>query len=1435
MTIVSARSGYDARYYPQRAKGEVSPGGYYIGPAQQGEDPGRWFGMGAEALGFADGQLVEEEPYLKVYAQVDPRTGEKLGRSPGGYAKFGEILARKLAAEPHATAERVLELEREAARETRRSPAYTDTTVSHNKSVSVLRASLLENARRARLAGDQSAEATWRVRARRLAEIEQEANHAALEWAQEWAGFVRTYGGASTRADGVQTGRWERAAPVVTTWLQGTSRDGDPHDHSHNVWARMALTLSDGKWRALDTMALRAQLGAMAAIVESRIRSALAREFGVSWAARDDGQGHEIEGIGQHTLDAFSKRTRAVSRTARKLAQQWEDKYGRAPNAREMKFISDEATYFSRHGKDPALVDWDKLAAGWDATIGGQLAGITSRVCRFGARVRGRGPSREHQHRVIELALAEVQSKHSTWTRSDLMRQLSWSMGPEFDTLPEDAREAMLYKLTDTALGVGHGVVRLEAPEFPAPPPQLIRELDGRSVYTRPGVTRYACKGQLSMEDKLCEQAQATRARVLTREFAAAQLGAEAGELDAQLTARAQDAHTHTRAGLRADQAAMIYQAMTSPRVISVGVGPAGSGKTYTAAAGARAWEASGGKVIGITCSQAARNILVKAGISDSWNSEKFLVHYAAGRIDIQPGTLFVIDEGSMMSMEHLAWLTDLAYQTGGKIFLCGDHAQLAAVESGGGMMLAARRLGYTQLAVPVRFAEEWERDASLRLRLGDQTALENYDEHGRIMGADRALVFAEARRAYVADRLDGQDTLLMAYTREDCRELSRQIRDDLVHLGLVEDGPTVGLSHDVRASVGDMIVAKKNRNKIITDGEGTDREHTLANGDIFCVDAIVPGGVMARRVLEAAEDGSPRFADHAFLYPGKFLERSTDLAYAVTGHSGQGGTVSRGLALITGRESREWLYVALTRGRQRNTAMAVTNDGVIEKEDGKKAVPQNAADPAPGTRPDPELERAERVEQERAGYAPEQPGPVEHQRGPIAVLADAMEREDAELAASDYWRRELANADHLGILGARWNDLAGRADRERHERMVLAAIPGEFHDQVREAMTWISRSLTTAELFGLDPQEVIRMATARPLQGLEHAGKGLQARLAKMTDALVPRPERPFSERVPEAGDPDIQDYLGELGEAQDQRRERLGEHAAEAEEAWAVNVLGPVPEDLVERLDWEQRAGWVASYRERFGVADRNEPLGPEPTNTSPRQRAAWHRAFGAMTRSDAIDFRSLPDRSLVLMAESYTNETAWAPPHVGRQLRDVRLGRETMRLQRIRAEAEAAAAGDQAVAQRHRGLAREAKVLEVLYQAREKILDGAQADREAYERFSAGPRGIAVQAQAEIQRRYPKMKIKPLESAEPWAPEEGLSRPGWLAELEQQRAAFRDELERRQGVEIPDEDPDVQGTEAWPVWRAQKEAILQPPAPEIRPAEKVLERARDGERAG
>src|SRR5215472_15753636 len=507
--MVTPRSGYDLEYYLNRA-GEKTAGGYYLNAAQQGEPPGRWFGKGAEALGFIDGQLVERDPYLAVYQQTDPVTGDKLGRGPNGWKRFSQVFAAKLAAEPHATWERRLELEREAGQQARRSPVYTDFTVAHNKSVSVLHASFRERARRAHLTGDAAGEALWRGREQRVQEILQEANRAAL---------------------------------------------GEPHDHIHNVIARMARTEADGAWRAVDTMALRAHLGAFGAIQEVRVKAALSREFGVRRVPRADGAGHEIEGITQETLEAFSTRAHTVTQAQMRLAREWERKHGRAPNAREMQYLGLKANKVTRKGKE-GVIDWDKLTAEWDAIIGGQLAAVAEHACAFHAQAREAVelPPREAQERAIQQALASVQAKNSTWTRSDLMKNLAWAMGQEFAHLPAGAWHELPEQMTSLALDVEYGAVCLEAPEWPTVPWSLVRDLDGRSVYTRPGITRYATLGQLTMEQRMRQQAQRTGAPALTREFCATQLGADADTLDAQLGARAQDATTLTRTGLRMDQ-----------------------------------------------------------------------------------------------------------------------------------------------------------------------------------------------------------------------------------------------------------------------------------------------------------------------------------------------------------------------------------------------------------------------------------------------------------------------------------------------------------------------------------------------------------------------------------------------------------------------------------------------------------------------------------------------------------------------------------------------------------------------------------------------------------------------------------------------------------------------------------------------------------------
>jgi len=296
------------------------------------------------------------------------------------------------------------------------------------------------------------------------------------------------------------------------------------------------------------------------------------------------------------------------------------------------------------------------------------------------------------------------------------------------------------------------------------------------------------------------------------------------------------------------------------------------------------------------------------------------------------------------------------------------------------------------------------------------------------------------------------------------------------------------------------------------------------------------------------------------------------------------------------------------------------------------------------------------------------------------------------------------------------------------------------------------------------------------------------------------------------------------------DARAERLGEHAVRTSPAWALQAVGPVPEDLAERLDWQNRVSNIGTYRELYGTGDDRDVIGPEPTGNAPEMRAAWHDEFAALTHTDAVDVRELPEGSLIHLRDSYRADTGWAPPHVGKQLRDVRLGAETMRLKAIRAEAEAQNASDQAAAARHAGLAAKARALEAQHRGHEGLLSEVMEDRRLWDKLTEGSRRLAVQADSELRRRHPDQKIRPLESAEPKAPDEPTAEPGWLADLHEQRRMFREELEARQNVIVPNEDPDWEDEgPAWRVWQGQRDAMLQPPKAEIRPAEGVLEPAR------
>src|ERR1700722_7567494 len=234
--IATLSKGYDLDYiwkqvYCGPAKDAAS---YYLQASESGgEPPGRWWGPGVKALGFEPGQRVERQPYKLLFGERKAPDGTQLGRSPGSARKAADVYAALLAAEPHATAARRRELRTEATKQARQSPLFFDLTISLSKSISIFHASLGENARLARQAGDREGDLYWSGLVAEVDDMIWQAVWTGFDYFQRESGYTRT-GSHSTRVHGRETGQWHEADLAVAHWLQHTSRDGDMQLHVHS-------------------------------------------------------------------------------------------------------------------------------------------------------------------------------------------------------------------------------------------------------------------------------------------------------------------------------------------------------------------------------------------------------------------------------------------------------------------------------------------------------------------------------------------------------------------------------------------------------------------------------------------------------------------------------------------------------------------------------------------------------------------------------------------------------------------------------------------------------------------------------------------------------------------------------------------------------------------------------------------------------------------------------------------------------------------------------------------------------------------------------------------------------------------------------------------------------------------------------------------------
>jgi conjugative relaxase-like TrwC/TraI family protein len=1396
-------------YYTEQASRGTDYYAASAGSEKAGREPeGTWAGDGCSDLGLEPGAVVDHEVFATIFgSHIDPRDGSQIGRkltAPTAEAIYGRLLD----AEPGAMAERRQELWAQALvkEERSRSVAFFDATFSVSKSITLLHAS----ARAMKLAAQEAGDANGVAEAQALEDTIWRAISAGADATvahlQRHAGFTRT-GASGVRQEDAHG--W-----VIAKWRQHTSRAGDPQLHIHQTVLNKVRTERDGKTRTIDGRGLYQERGAASAIGTLVMENQISRDLGVEWVQRADGHGREIKGVPQVLMDEFSTRARRdIAPNLAPKVEAYRERYGHDPDEHALWAMGQAVSRENREAKkdvDPAQLvrEWAQRAA---RNAGAALAPLAAQVCGR-AQAQAHTLSRDEERTIMAQALNSLQAKRSTFTVSDLTRAISEHLPADLAVMDPAEAAALLPELAERAISGEAGmVVGLTAPELFAIPDQL-RRADGESVYRAHRATRYATDAQMRMEARILEAASERGEQVphADPDTVARLLGAGRGALEAQLQPRVPaDVTTVTGSGLLLSQAAAAYAILTSDRRMDVLVGPAGTGKSRTIAEIARIWPLlhQGGRVVALTETQQGAKVLRGMGVSDAHNISMFLTDPRLRHIPA--GSVIVADEASMVTMGHWDALTSIARQAGAKLTGAGDHAQHGAVQAGGGFGMFARRLGSLQLGEALRFTHAWEREASLRLRAGDQAVIPLYDQQGRILAGSKEEMIEDAYRRWLGDYLDGKDSVLIASQNDDCRELSRRARADLIRYGRVAAGREARLQEGAVASAGDRIMARQNT-----------RGHAIANRDIYQVDEIRPDGSAVARLQTGGG-----FAPPTVLSP-EYLSASCHLAYGRTSLDVQGSNFAGySYSLVLPGDDREYAYTAMSRAAEGNYAFAVTEQ------------PQLSTDKPAAA---PEVARARMLAAEQAGEGVRQP-PVGSGAG---VLSLVLGRDEEELSATETLERAFSDADNLAVLSRMWADLSG-GEYGRRYTGVLAGLLGEKQAAAAAAdprYTWLCRTLRAGELAGMDGTQVLTEAVrAGSLADAENIAAVLDHRARQIIPGTLPLGGG-WAGRAPRMPEPGTDRLLADVGKAMDERTVRLGEHVAATLPLWAERDLGLVPDDPAQRQDWLDRAAAVEAFREMADWRSPGDPIGRAPDVTDPVQRAAWHTALMALAKTDGIDLSGLSREQLQARRAQYARETSQAPAHVGRELRLARQARDRAAGLGMRSMREAGVASDPQSADRHRKNA--GRWFTVRDRAAAAVADyeAAMATRADWTRIAGPTLRMAEAAALEEHRSDPWSRREPLRSMEPepefaGRDEEVLAALGLtpdspeLSDHPSRAAAAAREHQARldeiAAMHEPAEDPDRAPAEAWGRETArQRDAVSQPAQPMVRPSERVLE---------
>lgn len=707
---------------------------------------------------------------------------------------------------------------------------------------------------------------------------------------------------------------------IGTKYRHWDSRAGDPNLHDHVVIANRVQGV-DGQWSSIDGRMLY-QYGVEASeLYNSLVQQYVTELTGLQFEARSlNGRQpvHEIVGIDDEMVRAFSSRRGEISAALEQVTAKFVEEHGYAPNEKQLIQLAQQATLATRPAKD-GVHSLEELHAEWvaqahalrehgvDLPVEGALAEKLKKasaeyeqnILQAKRQQAYESPVHEHAAAIV----ARMEESRSTWRRTHVNAEVL-----------RYARDLGLNEKQDAALlssireHLNAEMLPLHAQIQRLTPREFMRA-DGTSQHQKINYELFTSERVLAAESAILDAA--TQQVIPASSLDVFEMEAEKRRAELALQGYA----------LPEGQERMAREFATSDKLLVVGIGAAGAGKTSSTRLAVNAIEASGGRVVGMAPTAAAAAVMREEMGIEADTVDKILSDWKNGApVSLRAGDVLLVDEAGMVSTPKFQQILQLAQERGALVRALGDYRQLSAVGSGGALRLVDREVGAVHLDELFRFKNPDEAAATLALRepplVGADAPFDWYKDQGRVVAGESDVMVEQVFTAWRDDTTAGKQSIMIASTNETVGKLNDLAQAHAMERGHVRpEHGSVRLHNEARAHVGDVIVTRQNARRL-TVNSGQD---FVKNGDLWRVAQVHDNGAM---IVQHLEHGGK------VTLPGSYVAASVELGYASTIHRAQGATVDTAHALVDSSTDRAGAYVALTRGRESNTLYVSLGDG---------------------------------------------------------------------------------------------------------------------------------------------------------------------------------------------------------------------------------------------------------------------------------------------------------------------------------------------------------------------------------------------------------------------------------------------------------------------------------------------------------------------------